>query len=459
MNQRFDYIIREYTPLLRQKGIDELYCYELFLTLLFWLYISDQADQGNSNWAFLDQEHRIDKSVTKSPAIVLKQHVEKSIAVIETKKNIQQLCLNKEIIQNLDAELLKTICHKLYTTFSFNWVWSKSNIANLFSTLELYFSSTINAPHRIFTPREVVNLLTNSLPQQKKGSLYDPFCRDNSLLLSYAGTEGSDFNITANVDNEFSYRLSRIKALMLGAPDIDIAVRDIISSHPDRKFDFILTNPPFGELPRHEMKYIPSGYWASSFCDISSEIDILCHSLDHLSKTGRAAIIVPAGFLSHRGKVAFLREKLVINGILEAVIALPAKLFYGTRVATAILILNNNANYEQVLLLNAAELGSRQSARHRLSDDDVSLLVAVLQEYRQGKKLDRKEWKDIHAIKNIEELEKKQFDLQFSTYESNSINHPPKRQPARQVWEEILGLRKELYKCQKKIDQLFKTLK
>ncbi len=457
MDKNFDDIIQTYTPHLKQQGLADFNCYELYLVLLFWIYISHQADNNDPTWNFLEPEYRFKYKLADTDPLKLKAQIVQTVEFIKVKHPTLSSSFSLEITRNVEAELLKNICLSYFTALGPDWIWSRSNLTNLFSILETHFAQATKESHLFFTPAEVVHLITSTIPFPKGESLYDPYCRDNSFLLSaVAEMKNRDFKLTADTDNVFSYRMSMLKTMMLGFSDADIGIRDINGGHPDKKFDYIVTNPPFGRPSQPKLKHAPDAYWTSTFSDINSEVGFVCHSIDHLAEGGSAGIVVPSGLLSHRGRVAVFREELVRSGMLEAVISLPPNLFYTTRIAAAILILHKTKLYDQVLLLNATKLGSYQSNRFQLSDKDINLLNNIVKEYRNERKIDVSKWMNIPGIIGIDELKSQDFNLNLPTYRPSPTSSVEPFKSSTDIQNEILFLYKEWDHCRQKIDQLFR---
>jgi type I restriction-modification system DNA methylase subunit len=457
-------ILKEHAPFFIKKGMTDQEYLEVIVTLLYWKYISDQAGNGNPVCQFLPERLAIDRVLRKEEASGIQALIAEALDTINSREESRQLFVNKDWISEVDKSLLARVAISFHLHFSGEWEWSNELIYLLFESIELYFSETMKTPHRYFTPGEIGLLIAQYIQPSEEASIYDPYCRDNSMflkILAYIRQSGSPGDssfrgrITGNADSPFNGKIARVKSLMLGLNSSDIAVRSIHDPFfKDKRFDFILSNPPYGAKP-DPMLVHAGGEWTCSFAGISSEVDFLCHVIDHLSEKGSAAVIIPVGILVNKGKNAELRKKLVLSGILKTVVQLPRGIFYKTGVMTAILFLHSQENKEDILLVDATTLGSRGKDRHILSREDVDLVMEIFEKYRKGEKAFTDREKAYFCTVSPKEVESNQFDLRFTTYKPEPVFDSPRRAASGEIWKEIASLHEELEESRKEIDKLF----
>ncbi len=221
----------------------------------------------------------------------------------------------------------------------------------------MYASNAGKSGGEFYTPQEVSELLAKITTVGKKSvnKVYDPACGSGSLLLKFAkilgrenvrqGFFGQEINIT-------TYNLCRINMFLhdIDYDKFDIALGDTLV-HPkhmdDEPFEAIVSNPPYsihweGEdnpLLMNDARYSPAGVLAPKS---KADLAFILHSLAWLASDGTAAIVCFPGVLYRGGKEGKIRKYLVDNNYVDCVIQLPDNLFFGTTIATCIMVLKKN---------------------------------------------------------------------------------------------------------------------
>jgi type I restriction enzyme M protein len=257
-----------------------------------------------------------------------------------------------------------------------------------------------------FTPRAVVRVMTRlacsefgpGLPE----SIYDPYARDGGFLIEAVAACAFDedglprektvrtYGETRRAD---TWRLATMNLLLHGtAPTIALkraAPWTADSARlPLEPFDIVLTNPPFnmndpGRGERHD------GHWAYGAPPLDNDnFAWLQHCLSKLSRRGRAGIIMPnkAGNSGHKSERA-IRRKLVESGVVDCVIALPARLFTGTAVPVSVWLLRHPSSpCDSTLFLDARHMGAQNGSRRTLSALDAETLLDAYRTHRNPEK-------------------------------------------------------------------------
>ena len=264
-------------------------------------------------------------------------------------------------------------------------------------------------------------------------------CGSGSLLLNVRNQMGTDGigKIYGQEKNITTYNLARMNMLLHGVKDSAFEIHhgdslandwDILQNdNPANKmeFDAIVANPPFSlrwdptEETAKDFRFSRYGLAPRSAADFA----FLLHGFHYLSKDGTMAIILPHGVLFRGGKELDIRKKLLEDDNIDAVIGLPANLFYSTSIPVCIIVLKKCRKHDKILFINASsdehyEKGKRQNY---LRDEDVEKIVDTYQfrkeESRYSRQVSLQEIKDNDYNLNITRYvslaqEEKQIDLQ-----------------------------------------------
>ncbi|HTI12804.1 MAG TPA: N-6 DNA methylase [Puia sp.] len=454
-NSAFSHLLQIHAHLFKKKGFTDQDYLDAVVTIVFWACLSNKGPKRNLLWIHLPHELYLDAVVNGMREEEVKQQAESFIHFLDSQFEFNTFLAGSASITNIDPDVLLLLAQSLHSYFSEDWEWSDPFIEELFLSIESFFAERLEIPHTYFTPHQVCKLISGFFPPSEQRNAYDPFCRDNSLLLSCFTGYSQRVSIMANADNNFNGKIARLKSIMAGFANDKIMVRNIYD--PDltgRSFDLILTNPPFGGKTDPDLRYTNPGIWSYKFSGISSEVDYLAHVMDHMGAEGRAAVIVPVGLLSSHGKKAWLREMLVNSCILEAIVYLPRWIFHKNGVMTAVLILDNRRLDREILMLNAAGLGTHERNRHTLSDKDLEVLRNIYNSFRQGHNPNNLGHNDIQITVTKSTIQQLGFDLQFQTYLPTQVDYATNRPKAAEVWKDLADLQSELFECKKKIDHL-----
>lgn len=220
-----------------------------------------------------------------------------------------------------------------------------------------------------FTPQEVSKLLTRIALGEKKevNKVYDPACGSGSLLLKSAkilgkdnvrqGFFGQEINIT-------TYNLCRINMFLhdIGYDKFSIGHGDTLTEPlhwDDEPFEVIVSNPPYSikwdgdanPLLINDPRFSPAGVLAPKS---KADLAFIMHSLSWLATNGTAAIVCFPGILYRGGTEQKIRKYLIDNNFVDCVIQLPDNLFYGTTIATCIMVLKKSKSENSTLFIDAS---------------------------------------------------------------------------------------------------------
>ncbi len=249
--------------------------------------------------------------------------------------------------------------------------------------MSMYASSAGKSGGEFFTPQEVSELLAEiaTLGKKEVNKVYDPCCGSGSLLLKFAkvlgdknvrgGFFGQEINLT-------TYNLCRINMFLhnINYARFDIAHGDTLTDPKhwdDEPFDAIVSNPPYSikwagndnPVLINDLRFSPAGVLAPKS---KADLAFTMHMLRWLSTVGTAAIVEFPGVLYRRGAEQKIRKYLVDNNYIDAVIQLPANLFFGTSIATCIVVLKKSKIDNQTLFIDASKEFVRSGNKNKLSD-------------------------------------------------------------------------------------------
>lgn len=251
--------------------------------------------------------------------------------------------------------------------------------------MAMYASNAGKSGGEFYTPQEVSELLAEITTVGKKevNKVYDPCCGSGSLLLKFAkvlgrenvrqGFYGQEINLT-------TYNLCRINMFLhdINYHKFDIAHGDTLTDPhhwDDEPFDAIVSNPPYSikwdgdnnPLFINDPRFSPAGVLAPKS---KADLAFTMHMLTWLSTSGTAAIVEFPGVLYRGGAEKKIRKYLIDNNYVDAVIQLPADLFFGTTIATCILVLKKSKKDNKTLFIDASAEFVRGSAKNKLSDEN-----------------------------------------------------------------------------------------
>jgi len=250
--------------------------------------------------------------------------------------------------------------------------------------MTMYASNAGKSGGEFFTPQEVSELLAEITVVGKKqvNKVYDPACGSGSLLLKFAkvlgkenvrqGFFGQEVNIT-------TYNLCRINMFLhdINYEKFDIAHGDTLTDPKhwdDEPFDAIVSNPPYSikwegdanPLLINDPRFAPAGVLAPKS---KADLAFTLHMLHWLSTSGTAAIVEFPGVLYRGGAEQKIRKYLIDNNYVDAVIQLPPDLFFGTTIATCIIVLKKSKKDNATLFIDGSALSVRVGNKNKLTDD------------------------------------------------------------------------------------------
>lgn len=237
-----------------------------------------------------------------------------------------------------------------------------------------------------YTPQQVSTILARIVTTGKTRlkSVYDPACGSGSLLLRVA-KEADVSEFFGQEMNRTTYNLARMNMILHGVHyrNFDLRQDDTLEhpQHDGRKFEAVVANPPFSAnwssnpLLLSDDRFSQYGRLAPAS---KADFAFVQHMLHHLDDNGTMAVILPHGALFRGGAEGHIRQYLIRDrNWLDAVIGLPANIFYGTTIPTCILVFKKCRETEDVLFVDASGCFEKAKNQNVLRDSDVDRIVAA----------------------------------------------------------------------------------
>ena len=289
--------------------------------------------------------------------------------------------------------------------------------------MTMYASNAGKSGGEFFTPADVSELLTRlgTVGKTEINKVYDPACGSGSLLLKAEkvlgrdairnGFYGQEINIT-------TYNLCRINMFLhdIGFDKFNIACEDTLVSpqHWDNEpFELIVSNPPYSikwegdanPLLINDPRFSPAGVLAPKS---KADMAFIMHSLSWLAPNGTAAIVCFPGIMYRGGAEQKIRKYLVDNNYVDCVIQLPSNLFFGTSIATCIMVMKRGKTDNKTLFIDATNECVKVTNNNKLTEDNIKKIVDTF--------ANREEIKHFSHLADYDEVAENGYNLSVSTY-------------------------------------------
>lgn len=274
-----------------------------------------------------------------------------------------------------------------------------------------------------FTPPALSRLLAALLEPRSGETVMDPCC-GSGLLLAICSQharqlgEGKGCELYGQEINGDTLSLARTSMVMLGEPRCTFAWGDVLRDPKFqtaegrlRTFDVVVSSPPFNSAgwPRDVAASDPAQrFWRGLPPASSANYAFISHMVESMASNGRMAVVVTMGALSRGSAEAHIRQKLIEENLVDAVIALPAKLYPNTGIPAAILILRRNKQQKQVLFIDGGEFFQPGKTQNTLGPADVERIVAAYRDPASKQTY-------LRAVQ-LEEIASNDFSLQVTRY-------------------------------------------
>lgn len=285
--------------------------------------------------------------------------------------------------------------------------------------ISMFASDAGKKAGEFYTPQSVSKILTKIIASEKTNitSVYDPTCGSGSLLLRAVRELGKD-NITKIAGEELNtttFNLARMNMLIHNVKYDNFTIYNTNTLEKpqllDERFDAVVANPPFSakwsaaehfnEDPRFRefAKLAPKG---------KADFAFVQHMLYQANEEGIVATVLPHGPLFRGAAEKVIREKLLRDNKIDAIIGLPQNIFFGTSIPTIILVLKKCKSDDKVLFIDASKEFEKAKNQNILTEDNIQKIIDTYNS--------REEIEKFSHLATLEEIEENDFNLNIPRY-------------------------------------------
>lgn len=336
-------------------------------------------------------------------------------------------------------------------------------LGNAYEYLIKHFADLTNKKAgEFYTPRSVVHLLGLILDPKEGESIYDPACGTGGMLLEcvdHLKDQGNDYRtlkLYGQEKNLTSSSIARMNMFLHGIEDFEIHRGDTLRSpaffEADglKTFDCVIANPPFSLKDWGADNWVNDPYgrnFAGTPPKGNGDMAWVQHMIKSMNSTGRMTVVLPHGALFRKGAEGKIRQALLEQDLLEAVIGLGPNIFYGTQLAACVMVfkqLKEEEKRDKVLFIDASEQVRVGRAQNFLEKGHVSQIYDWFQGYQDVE--------NYVKVASLEDIQENDFNLNIPLYVEKIIedNLPSV--------EEALADLKTAWEASLEAEEKFKTI-
>ena len=289
--------------------------------------------------------------------------------------------------------------------------------------MTMYASNAGKSGGEFFTPADVSELLTRlgTVGKTKINKVYDPACGSGSLLLKaekILGRDAVEIGFFGQEINITTYNLCRINMFLhdIGFDKFDIECEDTLTNPQhwdDEPFELIVSNPPYSikwagdenPLLINDPRFAPAGVLAPKS---KADLAFIMHSLSWLAPNGAAAIVCFPGIMYRGGAEQKIRKYMVDNNYVDCVIQLPSNLFFGTSIATCIMVMKKGKPDNKVLFIDASNECVKVTNNNKLTPENIDRIVEAYTK--------REDIEYFCHLASYDEVKEQDYNLSVSAY-------------------------------------------
>ncbi|MGP6145903.1 type I restriction-modification system subunit M [Jeotgalibaca sp. A122] len=303
-----------------------------------------------------------------------------------------------------------------------------------------------------YTPQQVSKILAKIVTGDKTDlkNVYDPTCGSGSLLLRI-GKEANVRHYYGQELNSTTYNLARMNMLLheVSFHDFDIEIGDTLENpqFDGMRFEAVVANPPYSAKWSADAKFLDDERF-SNYGKLApkskADFAFVQHMIYHLDDNGTMAVVLPHGVLFRGAAEGIIRQYLIEEkNYLDAIIGLPANVFYGTSIPTCILVFKKcRQDDNTVLFIDASNEFEKAKNQNNLTDGNVEKIVAT---YKNREAIDKYSY-----VATLDEIKENDYNLNIPRYvdtfeEEEPISLEEVATAIQQTQKEIIQAEKELF--------------
>ena len=359
------------------------------------------------------------------------RNIENSAKGTESERNFEGLFDDFDVNSNkLGATVTKRnerLCMLLNGIANMNLSYKDNSIDAFGDAYEylmgMYASSAGKSGGEFYTPQEVSELLTRlgTVGKETVNKVYDPACGSGALLLQAQKLLGKDSVLDGFYGQEINittYNLCRINMFLhdVEYTKFNIACEDTLLApiHWDEEpFELIVSNPPYSvkwpgddnPLLINDPRFAPAGVLAPKS---KADLAFIMHSLAWLAPGGSAAIVTFPGIMYRGGAEQKIRKYLIDNNFIDCIIQLPDNLFFGTSIATCIMVMKRGKTDDKTLFIDATKECVKVTNNNKLTAANIKNIVNT---YANREDVDY-----VAHLASYDEIVEQNYNLSVSTY-------------------------------------------
>ena len=470
--------------------IDSALYKDYILAFLFLKYISDIYESKVKKYTldYKGDKERISRRLKREPFVLHGKCGFNYIFINRNKDNIGEII--NEVFHEVE-ELNKSKLNNVFRNVDFN---SESNLGkpkakndllrhliNDFKDIDLksflghsdiigrsylyliqnFAESAGKKGGEFFTPPKVSELLAKLIEPKEGDKIYDPACGTGSLLIkARREIKGENVSLYGQESNGGTWALAKMNMFLHGITGAYIEWGDTIRSphfldkKSVMKFNKVIANPPFSKKKwgYESVQNDPYNRFHRGLPPpAKGDFAFISHLVESLGSKGRAGVVVPHGVLFRGGAEGRIRENLIEEGLLYAVIGLPANLFFGVGIPVALLIFNKGARHKKkdVLFISASQDFEKGKTQNKLRGKDIQKILSA---YKK-----RKTVRQYAYLAGLKEIRDNEYNLNIPRYVDTSEQEAVV--DIRRVKKEIKVLERELNQVRQKMSKHLNKLR
>ncbi|MGJ0706800.1 type I restriction-modification system subunit M [Enterococcus avium] len=314
-----------------------------------------------------------------------------------------------------------------------------------------------------YTPSMVSDMMAQIVTIDQKDkklfSVFDPTMGSGSLMLNVRKYLNYPDNVKFHGQelNTTTFNLAKMNLILHGVDSEDMNLRNGDTLNKDwptdepYTFDSVVMNPPYSAKWSADASFLDDSRfnrYGKLAPKSKADFAFLLHGYYHLKETGTMAIVLPHGVLFRGAAEGTIRQKLLEDGSIYAVIGMPANLFFGTSIPTTVIILKKNRTARDVLFIDASNDYIKGKNQNKLSKENIEKIISAF--------VERKDIEKYAHLASFDEIKENDYNLNIPRYVDTFEDEEPVDMVS--VGKEIKQIREEKQELEKRLFEVISTL-